>query len=108
MEWLELDPTPANEPCQQVGPKYNRQLAFIEAKIFVRQLQEQFPNHCDIEYRIKTHTSGDYSYYEIRIVYDDDCEVSIEQAFDIESNAWTDWTDKNRAILNGCIADLIR
>jgi hypothetical protein len=108
MEWLELDPTPANEECQQVGPKYDRQMACFEARLFVRQLQEQFPNHCDIEYRIKTHISGDYSYYEIRIIYDTDCEVSIEQAFDVESNAWTNWTDKSRDILNRCIASLVK
>jgi len=108
MEWLELDPTPANEECQQVGPKYDRQLALIEAKLFIRQMQEQFPNHSDVEYKIKNYYSGDYSYYEVRIVYDPNCEVSIEQAYDIESNVWTEWTDKNRAILNGCIADLVR
>ena len=90
MECLELDTTPANETCQQVGPKYRPEFARIEANAFVCQILHQFPDTHKIKIRVVANY-GNYTTYSVCIYYNPLCDVSCQQAFDIEANVLTEW-----------------
>jgi hypothetical protein len=102
MEWIELESSPCNEPCQQIGPNYNVQLAELEAKLYCKQIKEQFPSHDKVTIKVKTYY-GDWTRFEARIGYDPNCDESSFQAYEIEAKIWMNWTNENRTILKNAI-----
>jgi hypothetical protein len=95
MEWIELEPTPPNEPCQQIGPKYDRDIAKLEARVYANQLRNQFPNHDKVTIRVKTHYK-DYTWFEVWVGFNPECDESIKQAYDIESRSYLNWTNESK------------
>lgn len=90
MECLELDSTPANEPCQQVGPDYRPEFARIEANVFACQVRNQFPDFNKVNIKVLANY-GNYTTYSVAIYYNPQCDQSCQQAFDIEANVLTEW-----------------
>ncbi len=104
IECLELDTTPANEPCQQVGPNYRPEFARIEANAFVCQILHQFPNTDRIKIRVVANY-GNYTTYSVAIYYNPQCEESCQQAFDIEANVLTEWQAGYRQMVRDQIVE---
>ena len=98
MEWIELESTPCNEPCQRIGINYDVELARIEANLYCKQIKEQFPNHDKVTIKVKTYYV-DWTRFEVRIGYDPNCDESGFQAYEIESKVWLNWTKENKEIL---------
>ncbi len=104
-EWIELESTPCNESCQRIGPNYNVQLAELEARLYCKQIKEQFPNHDNVCIRVKAYYE-DYTRYEVRIGFDPNCDQSGFEAYEIESKVWMNWTKENKEELKNAISQI--
>ena len=105
LEWIELESTPCNESCQQIGSSYNVELARLEAQLYCKQIREQFPSHDKVTIRVKTYY-GDWTRFEVRIGYDPNCDESGFQAYEIEAKVWMNWTNENRQELKNAISQI--
>jgi len=61
-DFLTLGPTPADEPCEQLGPGYDPEKARFECFTFARQLKRTFPHG---EFGVKTFQHDFGSYMEV-------------------------------------------
>ena len=100
---IEIGPTPADEPCEQLGPDYDPARARLECRLFIDAIRESLgPEPPGAQLRIASNPHDFGTYYEVACVYDDENEQATEYAFRCESEAPAQWTDEQRQAL-GCV-----
>ena len=99
-DYLTLGPTPAEEPCAQLGePTYNRRTR-IETTVYIRQLIRQFGDPPGLDhFKVKGFSHEFGVYHEVVITYSDDSDESIEFAFHVEANLPARWDEQALAEL---------
>ncbi len=93
-QWIDIGPTPADEPCEQAGPQYQAVKAVAECKIFERQLRRQLgdePGTAELRVKSQSHDFG--TYHEVVCYFDDTDEVGMEYAFKCENESPAKWDD---------------
>lgn len=92
-DFVYIDSTPADEPCQQVGiPSYDSAMARKECKAFINQLRRLFgnePDGAELRTKLENHDFG--SYPEVVCYYDDEKPASVEYAYRCEGNSPANW-----------------
>lgn len=94
-DYLFIGPTPAEEPCAQLGTDYYTPRAQIECRAFMAQLQRQFgkpPGSASFRISRCAHELG--TYLEVVIVFNDNSEEEIDYAFNVESNSPSHWDEE--------------
>jgi hypothetical protein len=88
-DYLFIDTTPSEEQCSQVGEEDYHAKARAEAKRMLAQIDKHYPlpNDATMGYTTVAIESHDFgAYFQIKIVFDDECEHSINWAFSIEGD----------------------
>lgn len=95
MSYLELGPTPAEEPCQAVGmPSYHAEKAMDECKRYIDALRITLgPEPPNGRYSVRSNPHDFGTYYEVAIHYKDDDEESASYAFRAESEGPAEWPE---------------
>ena len=101
-DYLDLSPTPVNEPCAMVestGEYLPRMRA--ECRAFAHQLERTFPLAIEAgcSFRVKSNAHEFGSYLEVQVRFDDDDEAQTHWAFMIEADLPELWDDAARAEL---------
>lgn len=97
-DYLDLSPTPTDEPCAQVGSDDYAKRARFECRAFMNQLERAFPDAvaAGVYFRIKSNPHDFGSYLEVQAVFDDEDESQTEWAYTIESELPQAWDDDAR------------
>ena len=100
-DFLDLSPTPTEEPCAQVGPGDYMPRMRSECKAFAAQLGRAFPLAIEagVYFRIKSNEHDFGSYLSVQVVFDDEDEAQAEWAYTIEGELPEVWDDEARAEL---------
>jgi hypothetical protein len=103
MDYIEIGPSPAEEPCEQAnvsGSNYERMKA--ECKEFVRLIRRTLGTEPEgARLAVKFNRDGDYGYYEVVCHYDGKNEAAIDYAFKCESDAPAQWDEMSKKFLAG-------
>ena len=91
-ESLDLETTPCNESCVQVGCENYSRLARQEALRYIALLEKKFPKSVGM-YRIKSNPHDFGTYLSLEIVFDDENEEQSEIAYEVEANLPENWED---------------
>jgi hypothetical protein len=101
-DYLDLSPTPVNEPCAMVEPTgdYMPRMR-AECRAFVHQLERAFPQAIEAgcSFRVKSNPHEFGSYLEVQVRFDDDDEAPDRVGFHDRSRAARAWDDEARAEL---------
>ena len=97
---INLGSAPAMEPCAQVGSEnYSRQ-ARIECRVFKDQLLRTFP-HIDSEMLSVRSFPHDFGhYFEVVVCYDDNDDISVSHAFEVDNDCPEYWDNEAKEILS--------
>lgn len=102
-EFLNIGPTPYDEPCVQVGSENYESLSRRECQIFadqcLRELRKQFGESLAVAVRSKLFPHDFGSYREVVVYYDPYSSESVEQAFWIESADIAEWDEQAKSDL---------
>lgn len=92
-EYLDLSPTPIDEPCAMLGADDYSRRARLECRAFINQLERTFPDavKSGVYFSIKGHPHDFGTYYEVRAHYDDEDESQTEWTFVIEGTLPEKW-----------------
>jgi hypothetical protein len=93
-DYIPLGPTPADEPCAQVGEELYAQKARAECRRFIKLLRETFgpePSGAYLAVKVFPHDFG--AYYEVVCYFNSDVPESIDYALRCEDEAPTTWPD---------------
>ena len=88
-DYLFIDTTPTEEKCSQVGEEDYHAKARAEAKRMLAQIDKYYPlpELANMGYTTIATEHHDFgSYFQIKIVFDDECELSTNWAFSIEAD----------------------
>lgn len=85
-DYLYVGPVPAEEDCAQVGSHDYARRAKQECRLFVDQIRRYYPEPENGYLSIKSNSHDYGTYYEVVAVFDMDCEVASEWAYDVESD----------------------
>jgi hypothetical protein len=88
-DYLMIDTTPTEEQCAQVGEQDYHSKARAEAKRMLAQIDKHYPlpEGATMGYTTIATEHHDFgAYLQIKIVFDDECEHSINWAFSIEGD----------------------
>lgn len=97
-DYIAIGPTPADEPCEQLGPNYDPQRARAECKRFIALIRKTLgdePPGARLRIQSNAHDFG--TYYEVVCSYDEDNETAAKYAFRCESEAPTTWEEEKAA-----------
>ena len=101
-DYLDLSPTPVNEPCAMVEPTgdYMPRMR-AECRAFVHQLERAFPQAIEAgcSFRVKSNPHDFGQYLEVQVRFDDEDEHQTHWAFMIENDLPESWDDQARAEL---------
>ena len=100
-DFLDLSPTPTDEPCAQVGPGDYMPQMRTECNAFRAQLERAFPLAVEagVYFRVKSNPYDAGSYLSVQAVFDDEDEAQTEWAFTIEGELPEAWDEEARAEL---------
>jgi hypothetical protein len=93
-DYLALGPTPADEPCAQVGEELYEKKARAECRRYIKVLRETFgpePSGAYLMMKAFPHDFG--TYYEVVCYFNSDVPESITYAMRCEDEAPTTWPD---------------
>jgi hypothetical protein len=93
-DYISLGPTPADEPCAEVGEELYEQKARAECRRFIKVLRETFgpePSGAYLMTKAFEHDFG--TYYEVVCHFNPEVPDSIDYAFRLEREAPTTWPD---------------
>ncbi|MGA7933847.1 MAG: hypothetical protein WCA35_09900 [Kovacikia sp.] len=97
-ESLELGQTPCNEECAQVGKDNYPEQSRKECRVWISQLQREFPKADDIDAHFKisqfTHDLG--TYREVVLNYNLNDDRAVKYASQIEQKCPQNWDAKAR------------
>jgi hypothetical protein len=88
-DYLYIDTTPSEETCTQVGDPDYYGKARAEARRMIAQIDKHYPlpENATMGYTTIATEHHDFgSYYQIKIIFDDECESSTNWAFAIEGD----------------------
>lgn len=100
-EYLELDTTPYDEPCAQVGSEGYAENVKLECRAMISQLVRLFgqpPAGASLTVKSNAHDFG--TYFEISVKYDDTSEEGSTYAYTIEGEFPAAWDDEARNYLD--------
>ena len=101
-DYLDLAPTPIDEPCAMVEPTgdYLPRMR-AECKAFAHQLERAFPQALEAgcSFRIKSNAHEFGQYLEVQVCFNDNNEHQTHWAFMIENDLPETWDDQARAEL---------
>ena len=89
-DYLYIDTTPCNEKCTQIGDPDYYAKARAEGRRMIAQIDKHYPlpENAIMGYTILKSESHEFgSYYQIKIIFDDECELSTNWAFSIEGDS---------------------
>jgi len=99
-DYMHIGPTPADEPCQQVGtPDYDPIKARQECNRFIAAIRQTLgpePEGAHLSIKSNSHDFG--TYLEVVINYDTDDEEATKYAYRCESDAPTTWPEEPRTV----------
>lgn len=100
-ETIELDGTPVDEECAQVGEEGYGIRARAECQAYIRQIQRQFPNMPEgVSMRVKSSPHDYGSYYGVAVSFPEDDEKAADFAYMLEGEGPTKWDATARQELN--------
>lgn len=91
-DFVYIGSTPCDEPCEQLGPEYNRDKARRECHVFINQLRRMFgmePDGAELCVKSERHDFG--TYLEVICYFDDAKQASVDYAFRCEGEAPANW-----------------
>ncbi len=93
MEYIELGPVPAGEPCAQVGTDNYLARSMRECEVFRRMLERVFPipEGLPVKYVIRSHSHDFGTYREVSVRYTGGDPAACNFAFQIESSVPDGW-----------------
>jgi hypothetical protein len=94
-DYMHIGPTPADEPCEQLGPNYDPQKARAECNRFIAAIRQTLgtePEGARLSIKSNPHDFG--TYYEVVINYDTDNEEATKYAYRCESDSPTTWPEE--------------
>jgi len=94
-DFIELDTTPCDEPCFQIGSDDYYKQTRIEAKVFIEQLIRIFGEGTENNYfSIKSNPHDFGTYHSLAVYYNDNDEESVDYAYNIEGNTPEKWDEE--------------
>lgn len=111
MEYIELGPVPAGEPCAQVGTDNYLARSMRECEVFRRMLERVFPipEGLPVKYVVRSHPHDFGTYREVSVRYSSDDPAACDFAFRVESSVpdgWDPVAQQELADLQGRQAEL--
>ena len=93
MEYIELGPVPAGEPCAQVGTDNCLARAMRECEVFRHMLERVFPipEGLPVKYVVRSHPHDFGTYREVSVRYSGDDAAACNFAFQVESSVPDVW-----------------
>lgn len=91
-DYIDIGPTPADEPCEQLGPNYDESKAKAECRRFIEVIRKALgpePEGARLSIKANAHDFG--TYHEVVCYFDTDNEKAAEYAFKCESDAPSRW-----------------
>ena len=96
-DYLNIGPTPADEPCAQVGRDNYHRHSMTETIAFTHQWQRVLAdNYPEVLVNVvgKSFPHDFGTYREVVVYYDDDDQKQVEQAFFLESADISNWDEE--------------
>lgn len=91
-EVIEIDGTPYEEDCAQVGNDDYKVRAMKECRAFTKQLVRTFGNPPEgVRIIMKTNPHDFGTYYSMAITFDEENEVGSEWAYNVDNNIPANW-----------------
>jgi len=93
MEYIELGPVPAGEPCAQVGTDHYLARSMRECEVFRRMLERVFPipEGLPVTYVIRSHPHDFGAYREVSARYSGVDQAACDFAIQVESSVPDSW-----------------
>jgi hypothetical protein len=93
MEYIELGPVPAGEPCAQVGTDNYLARSMRECEVFRRMLERVFsvPEGLPMKYVVRSHPHDFGTYREVSVRDSSDDPAACDFAFQVESSIPDGW-----------------
>ena len=93
MEYIELGPVPAGEPCAQVGTHNYLARSMRECEVFRRMLERvlPIPEGLPVKYVVRSHPHDFGTYREVSVRYSGDDAAACNFAFQVESSVPDVW-----------------
>jgi hypothetical protein len=93
MEYIELGPVPAGEPCAQVGTDNYLARSMRECEVFRRMLERvlPIPEGLPVKYVVRSHPHDFGTYREVSVRYSSDDAAACDFAFQVESSVPDGW-----------------
>lgn len=93
MEYIELGPVPAGEPCAQVGTDNYLARSMRECEVFRRMLTRviPIPEGLPVKFVVRSHPHDFGSYREVSVRYSGDDQAASDFAFTVESSVPECW-----------------
>ena len=87
MEYIELGPVPAGEPCAQVGTDNYLARSMRECEVFRRMLERvlPIPEGLPVKYVVRSHPHDFGTYREVSVRYNGDDRAACDFAFQVEA-----------------------
>ena len=99
-DYLTLGPTPAEEPCAQVGTAQYAEKTRSETRAYINQLHRQFGEPPGLSFfKVKRFPHEFGSYHEVVITFDDENEEALAFAYHVENNLPGKWDEQAKAEL---------
>jgi hypothetical protein len=93
-DYITLGPTPADEPCAQVGEENYSQKARAECRRYIKVFREMFGPEPSGAYLMTKGFDHDFGvYYEVVCYFNSEVPESIDYALRLEDEAPTTWPD---------------
>jgi len=95
IDTLDIESTPYDERCAQVGESDYERRAKLECSVMLAQLGRQFgdpPTGCSIHRKTNPHDFG--TYYSLEIWFNEEHEECVDWAFKIEGNMPKNWDEE--------------
>jgi hypothetical protein len=93
-DYIDIGPSPADEPCAQLGSEGYEEKAHAECKRFIALIRKKFgpaPPGASLKIKSNAHDFG--IYYEVVCYYDTEDKEAIDYAFKCESDTPLNWED---------------
>ena len=93
MEYIELGPVPAGEPCAQVGTDNYLARSMRECEVFRRMLERVFPipEGLPVKYVVRSHPHDFGTYREVSVCFNSVDPAACDFAWRVESSVHDGW-----------------
>jgi hypothetical protein len=93
-EFLMIGPTPHEEDCEQLGPRYDPERARAECVRFIDAIRQTVGPEPEGARLVATSNAHDFgTYYEVVVCFDADNEIAAGYASRVESDAPATWPE---------------